>query len=139
LFEPLRTTESPLKPPPRRTWEDMLARVDEETREVTKTLMDRVLKLGTDIIHSPTGDAYTCFKGKRASESRFLGLFLTQKTLKVRIRTDPATFKDPKKWTGDRVYHWFFPKANEKEFKILAEHQIDYAMELIEQSYALAK
>jgi predicted transport protein len=60
--------------------------------------------------------------------------------LKIRIRTDPTSFKDPRKWTGDRIYKgWFFKQGQEREFKITEMPQIDYAMELIKQSYELAR
>jgi len=116
----------------------MLGWVDENVRDVTKGLMSRIIQLD-NVIHKPSGNMYTAFKGKESSESRFLGLMLTQKALKVRIRTDPTTFRDPKKWTGDKIYHWFFTTGQEKEFKLTAKDQIDYGMELIKQSYELAK
>jgi len=65
---------------------------------------------------------------------------LTKKALKVRIRTDPTTFKDPRGLTRDRVYKgWFFKQGQEREFKIANEEQIENAIELIKQSYVLAK
>jgi len=79
------------------------------------------------------------YKGKPSTKSVFAGFFLTKEALKVRIRTKPATFKDPRRWTGEKTYHWFFRTRQEKEFKITERDQIDYAMELIKQSYELAK
>jgi len=141
LFDPLSDTGQPPPPQPpltRRSWQEMLDWVDQNTRDVTKDVLERVLRLN-NVTHRPTGNMYTCFKGKPMSESRFLGLFLSRKSLKVRIRTDPTTFKDLKKWTGDKTYHWFFKTGEEKEFRITEKNQIDYAMELIKQSYDLAK
>ena len=64
---------------------------------------------------------------------------IAKKSLSVRIRADPATFKDPQKWTEDRIYKgWFFKQGQEREFKITSKEQISYAMELIKQSYELA-
>jgi predicted transport protein len=61
---------------------------------------------------------------------------LTKNEVKVRIRTDPTTFKDPRKWTGDRIYKgWFFKHGQEREFRIASKSQIDYSIGLIEQSY----
>ena len=139
LFEPLHAFEPPPPPPPpRRSWEEMLAWVDENVRDITTESMDRILQL-REVVHKPSGNDQAFFKGKPSTKSIFAGLMLRKEALKVRIRTDPATFRDPKKWTGEKVYHWFFRIGQEKEFKITAKDQIDYAMELIKQSYELAK
>jgi predicted transport protein len=83
---------------------------------------------------------YLCFyRGKPSTRSIFAAFLLTRKALKVRIRTDPNKFKDPEKWTGDRVYKgWFFKQGEEREFKITSEEQIPYAMELVKQSYEIS-
>lgn len=121
-----------------RYWEKKLIWVDENVSRIVAELENRILRLG-EITHKPSGPDYVFYKGKPSTKSVFVGLFLTKKVLKVRIRTDPATFKDPEKWTGDRTYHWFFTTGQEREFRITAKDQIDYAMDLIEQSYELAK
>ncbi len=56
----------------------------------------------------------------------------------VRIRADPQKFKDQKNWTKS-YKGWFFKKGQEREFSIVGEHQLFYAMELIRHSYELAK
>ena len=57
--------------------------------------------------------------------------------MKIRIRTDPNKFKDKESWT--KAYKgWFFKRGQEREFSIVGEHQLFYAMELIKQSYGLA-
>ncbi len=140
IFEPLDKSLSiqlPTPPRPHRTWEEMLKLANESVRDATSQLLKRVIQLG-NVNHKPSGNMYTCFKGRPTSDSRFLGMFLTSKALKLRIRTDPATFKDPEKWTGDKTYRWFF-KTGEKEFKLTSKEQIDYATYLIEQSYQSAK
>lgn len=59
--------------------------------------------------------------------------------MKVRIRTDPKTFRDDKKWTGDKIYRgWFFKQGQEREFKVTEKEQVDYAIELIRQSYEVS-
>jgi predicted transport protein len=64
---------------------------------------------------------------------------LRKKALKVAIRTDPKTFKDPDKWTGDKIYKpWFFKQGQERAFKITSKEQIPYALELIKQSYDIS-
>jgi len=138
LFEPLHAFKPPPPPPPpRRSWEEKLAWVDENVRDIVEKLTDRILEFG-EVVHKPSGPDYKFYKGKPSTKSIFLGLFLTKQALKVRIRTDPATFKDPKKWTGEKIYKWFFTTGQEKEFKIASKDQIDYAMELINQSYDIS-
>ncbi len=71
-------------------------------------------------------------------DSLFVVLLLKKKEIKVRIRADPQSFKDEKNWT--RSYKgWFFKRGEEREFSITSEQQFFYAMELIRQSYELAK
>lgn len=62
----------------------------------------------------------------------------TEKEIKVGIRTEPRSFKDEKNWTKSYKC-WFFKKGQEKEFPIVGEHKLLYAMELIRQSYELAE
>lgn len=121
-----------------KSWEKKLEWVQENINDVAKVLTNKILELG-GVVHKPSGPDYVFYKGKPSTKSVFAGFFLTKKALKVRIRTDPATFRDPRKWTGEKVYHWFFRTGQEKEFKITERDQIDYATELIKQSYALAK
>jgi predicted transport protein len=148
LFEPLHAFEKPKPgrqregraPTPEhyRIWEKKLAWVDENVRDIVKELTARIVRFG-EVRHKTSGPDYVFYKGAPSTKSVFAGFFISKKALKVRIRTDPATFKDPQRWTGDRTYHWFFRTGQEKEFKITSRDQIDYAMELIKQSYALAE
>jgi len=121
-----------------RTWEKKLDWVDQNVREITKALTSQILQFG-NINHRASGPDYVFFRGQPNTKTIFVGLFLTKPALKVRIRTDPATFKDPKKWTGEKNYSWFFKTGNEKEFKLTTSDQLDYAMDLIKQSYQLSK
>jgi len=121
-----------------RKWEKRLEWVHENINDVTRMLTNSILELG-GVVHKPSGPDYKFYKGKPSTKSIFAGLFLTKTALKVRIRTDPTTFSDPRRWTGEKIYHWFFTTGQEKEFKITERDQIDYAMELIKQSYELAK
>jgi predicted transport protein len=148
LFEPLRVAEKPKPggkreeraPTPEhyRIWEKKLAWIDEDVRDIVEELTNRIVRIG-EITHKTSGPDYVFYKGAPSTKSVFAGFFISKKALKVRIRTDPTTFKDPKRWTGDRTYHWFFKTGQEKEFKIISRDQIDYAMELIKYSYELAK
>jgi len=149
LFEPLFRTgkngekggaKAPRKLPPEyyKSWEAKLKWVAPNIREVASALIDRISQLG-NVGHRPSGPDYKFYRGKPSTTSIFAGLFLTQNALKVRIRTDPAkTLNDPKKWVSERTYKWFF-KSGEKEFKITNMSQLDYAIELIKQSYDLSR
>jgi len=150
LFEPLYTIEKiseeqqkekakrPL-PEHYKNWESMLAWVNDNVRDVVATLTENIIKFG-NVTHSAHGRYYCFYKGKPSTKSIFSAFLLTKEALKVRIRTDPNTFKDPQKWTGVRIYKgWFFKQGQEREFKIANKEQIDYAMELIAQSYELVK
>jgi predicted transport protein len=150
LFEPLYAAEKPLGKPTDRgegkrpvpehykTWEKKLEWVDQNVRDITKALTSQILKLD-NVIHRASGPDHVFFKGEPSTKTIFVGLFLTKPALKVRIRTDSETFKDPKRWTGEKTYSWFFKTGQEKEFKLTEKDQMSYAMELIKQSYHLAK
>lgn len=120
-------------------WEKMLAWVDENTRVITKKLMVRIAAELGEVTEAVHGRHLCYYKGKPSTKSIFAALLLTKKYVKVRIRTDPKTFKDIKKWTGEKVYKgWFFKQGQEREFKITEKDQMDYAMELIKQSYDIS-
>ena len=96
------------------------------------------MELG-DVTHKPLGRFYCFYKGKPSTKSIFAALMLRKNALKVRIRTDPSTFQDPQKWTGDKVYKgWFFKSGEEREFEISRKEQINYAIELIKHSYKIS-
>jgi len=121
-----------------RSWDKMLAWVDEETKLLTRMIMARILGL-EEVNHYPHGTYYCFYKGKPTTKSIFAALMLTKNYVKVRIRTDPDTFKDSKKWTGEKIYRgWFFKQGEERGFRITEKDQMDYAMELIKQSYEIS-
>jgi predicted transport protein len=141
ISPPIKKVEERKLPEHYESWEKMLAWVNDNTKDVVKELTKSILKLG-EVTHSPLGRYYCFYRGKRSTKSRFVCFNLTKKALKVRIRTEPRTFKDTQKWTGDKIYKgWFFHHGlgQEREFKVTNKEQIDYAMELIKQSYELAK
>jgi predicted transport protein len=150
FFEPLCETgkigeqKAGLKPAQKPTpeyyhsWEAKLKWVTPTVRELANALIDRTSQL-RDVNPKPSGPDYKFYRGKPSTTSIFAGLFLTQNVLKVRIRTDPAkTLNDPMKLVSERTYKWFFG-SGEKEFRITNMSQLDYAIDLIKQSYSLAK
>jgi predicted transport protein len=153
LFEPLYVIEKATEkggeevegkrslPKHYESWEKMLEWVDKDIRDIVNVLTVEIpSSLGKEITETIHG-RYKCFyKGKPSTKSIFAAFLLTKRALKVRIRTDPKTFTDYKNWTRGRVYSgWFFKQGQEREFKITSKEQITYAMELIKQSYELAR
>lgn len=129
------------RPDHEKTWEAKLAWVDVDTREIAEALFEKILKTFGEVSHKSSADDHCFCRGKTSSEKTcFAVLMLTKNGVKVRIRTDPTTFKDPEKWTGDRIYKgWYFKHGQEREFRIATKEQIDYAMTLIKQSYDVSK
>lgn len=122
------------------TWEKRLAWVDDNTRDIVKELTTRIQTLG-DVTTKVHGRHFSFNKGEPHSESRFAVLRLSKKHVSVRIRAEPTTFKDSKKWAGDKIYtKWFFHhgRGQEREFRIAEKEQINYATELIKHSYEIS-
>ena len=120
------------------SWDNLLSWVNDNVKELVDLLSKRITELGN--VNQAVHGRYLCFyKGKLSVKSTFAAFLLTKKALKIRIRTDPTTFKDPENWTGDKIYKaWFFKTGQEREFKIISKEQIPYAMELIKHSYELS-
>jgi hypothetical protein len=150
LFEPIRsaetiamnrveTKEGKRLPEHYENWEKMLAWVDTGTRDLVKLIDEKTKQSFRDVNGKIRGRYYCYYKGKPSGKSIFAALLLTKGFVKVRIRTNPATFKDPQKWTGDKKYNgWFFKQGVEREFRITNKEQLDYAFELITDSYSYA-
>lgn len=119
------------------SWEKKLAWVDANVGEVVQDLANRINAL-SNVVQRPSGTDYCFYKGRPGSKSVFAAFMLTQKLLKVRIRADPKTFKDPQKWVKDKVFNWFIKQGQEREFEIKGKEQVSYAMELIQQSYKIS-
>lgn len=141
LFEPVQVSPSPPPPPPRATWDEKLKLTSESVQELVKVLTNRIVGELGDVIHKPIGDDYQFFREEKTSRSRLADLMLRKKWVSVRIRADPKTFKDERDWTEGKVYKgWFFTHGvgQEREFRIDSKEQLDYAMELIRQSYNIS-
>jgi predicted transport protein len=121
-----------------KTWDDMLAWVNNNVKELVNILSERIDEFGN--VKQEISGKYLCFdRYNQRGRSRFAVFMLTKNTLKVRIKTDANTFKDPRNWTGDKIYkNFFFRKGQEREFKITNKDQISYAIELIKQSYEIS-
>ncbi|MEM4713389.1 MAG: hypothetical protein QXQ61_02440 [Candidatus Bathyarchaeia archaeon] len=120
------------------SWDSLLSWVDDNVKELVDILSKQITELGN--VNKAVHGRYLCFyKGKASVKSTFAAFLLTKKALKIRIRTNPNTFRDPQKWTGDKIYKgWFFKTGQEREFKITSKEHIPYAMELIRHSYEIS-
>jgi len=122
------------------SWEKMVAWVDENTRNITEWLANEIKNRFENSVEETRGRYLCFFKGNPSTKSIFAAFILTKKHLNVRIRTDPTTFVDPKSRVKEKIYSgWFFKTGQEREFKITSKEQIPYALELVKQSYELAK
>jgi predicted transport protein len=121
-------------------WQSLYAWVEDNVKDITKALESSIISINPSEVSKGVHGRYLCFyRGKPGTKSIFAAFLLTKKALKVRIRTDPHTFKDPQMLTGDKVYKgWFFKQGQEREFKIRSREQIPYATELIKQSYEIS-
>lgn len=150
LFETLSPMEKSAKtqkkeekkqlfPEHRQSWAKLLLWVDEGTRDLVKELTAQISSLG-EVTHKPVGNDYCFYRGsKPSSKTVFAALLLRKSSVRVRIRTDPKTFKDSKKWVTDKVYRgWFFKTGQERTFDMKEKEQIPYAMELLKQSYDIS-
>lgn len=107
--------------------------------EIVAAVTEETTSLGK-VNHLARGRYYCFYKGNPTTKSIFAALLLAKSFLKVRIRADPNTFRDPKGTVRAKVYKgWFYKQNQEREFKITDKDQIEYAMQLIKQSYDLAR
>jgi len=122
-----------------KSWEAALSWTSDHVREIVEILTRKIVELG-NVTHKPRGRYYCFYKGKPSTKSIFAAFMLRKNYLKIRIRTDPNTLQDPKKWIGDKVYRWFFTsgEGEEREFGISKKEHIDYAIKLIRHSYEIS-
>ncbi|MCX7999053.1 MAG: hypothetical protein N3A69_08910 [Leptospiraceae bacterium] len=147
LFEPLKVEAEKVerkvefeKPEHYKSWEARLNWVEEGTRNLIKELILAIEEKFPEAQHMPRYRWYYFYKGSsRTLNSLFAVLMLTKKSIKVRIKADPNTFKDERNWTKV-MKGWFFPrKMQEREFAINDRQQISYALELVRQSYDISQ
>jgi len=123
-----------------KSWEARLKWTTPENRELLRKLLERVKSEFPEISQKPRYKWYYIYKGKgKGLKSLFVVLMIQKKKVSIRIKADPAKFKDvqglTKKYKG-----WFFArKYEEREFSISTSEQIDYAIDLIKQSYSISQ
>ena len=123
-----------------KSWEARLRWVTPENRELAQKLIKRVETEFPSTSHGPRYRWYYFHKSRvRGLESLFAVLMINKRVVSVRIKADPAKFKDAQKWTK-KYKGWFFGrKHEEREFSVSTTEQMDYAMELIRQSYDISR
>ncbi len=123
------------------SWEKKIEDNDSQVRLLVKELMLSIVKEFSDLTTELSGDDFQLFKGQIGPGNRFAVLMLRKDGITIRLRANPRTLIDPQKWITEKTYKWYFNDGNgeEKEIKITQEGQIDYAVELLKQSYALTK
>ena len=95
----------------------------------------------SDLTTEPSADDFQLYRGPSGLGNRFAVLMLRKDGITIRLRANPRTLIDPQKWITEKTYKWYFNDGNgeEKEIKITQKEQIGYTVELLKQSYALAK
>ena len=123
------------------SWEKKLEDNDSQVKLLVKELMLSLVKEFSDLTTELSGDDFQLFSGQIGLGNRFAVLMLRKDGITIRLRANPRTLIDPQKWITEKTYKWYFNDGNgeEKEIKITQEGQIDYAVELLKQSYALTK
>ena len=105
---------------------------------MVKDLMLFMANAFSNLTAEPNVDDFQLFRGQTGLGNRFAVLMLRKDGITIRLRADPRTLIDPQKWITEKTYKWY-GNGEEKEIKITQEGQIDYAVELLKQSYALTK
>jgi predicted transport protein len=123
------------------SWEKKLEDSNDHVKLLVKDLILSITNEFSDLTTKPSGDDFQLCRGQTGLRNRFAVLMLRKDGITIRLRANPRTLVDPQKWITEKTYKWYFRDGNgeEKEIKITQEEQINYAVELIKQSYGLAK
>ncbi|MCK4436279.1 hypothetical protein KAU87_05645, partial [Candidatus Bathyarchaeota archaeon] len=137
LFEPLCKTMVSEEPKPQTLpKKEFIEQVDVSIRDVARALIERISQLGNVVFRGTT--SYSAYIGKRRVVYGFAGIAPRKSTLKIYVRTNSPTFSDPKEWMDTKKAKWF-TEYEEGAFSITTKDQIDYAMELVKQSYQIVQ
>ena len=123
------------------SWEKNLEDNNDHVKLLVKDLMLSIANEFSDLTTEPSGDDFQLFRGQTGLRNRFAVLMLRKDGITIRLRANPKTLIDPQKWITEKTYKWYFNDGNgeEKEIKITEKEQIGYSVELLKQSYGLAK
>ena len=139
-------TDTPLKtrkkkrPKHRKDWKARLEWVDASTRTLVYQLIERVEDELPQVFHVPKHKWYYFYKGESEKpESLFAVLTITKRKVHVRVGVDPGEFIDKKNLTKPYKKWFFKTKVEERDFTVDRPEQLDYALELLQQSYSLVR
>ncbi|MFX0198236.1 MAG: hypothetical protein ACFFCW_19125, partial [Candidatus Hodarchaeota archaeon] len=122
----------------RKDWKGRLKWVDASTRTLVYQLIERVEDELPGVSHIPKHRWYYFYKGEsERPESLFAVLTITKRNVHVRVGIDSSKIIDKKNLTKP-YKNWFFKtKVEERDFTVNRPEQLDYALELLQQSYSL--
>lgn len=116
----------------------MLANVDNPIRKSTLAIINKLKGLGSVVFKGKT--ACSAYIKQQRVKYGFVGLAPSKSELRVIIRSDPS-ISDPKCWVSSELVNWFSSSEikQEREFRITDESQVEYAFELVKQSYEIIR
>lgn len=109
-----------------------------ELSKSTLTMINKLKSLGSVVFKGKT--ACSAYIKQQRVKYGFVGLAPSKSELRLIIRSDPS-ISDPKGWISSKLVNWFNPREikQEREFRITDESQVDYAFELVKQSYGIIR
>jgi hypothetical protein len=121
-------------------WDSMLQGISIELKDTVRTLSSHVAELD-GVTHAIQGKSICFYHGRVDARTLFAVFLLTENSLRVRITTDPSVdFQDPQRWTGEiqawkTIFIRLLRVRPTRVFTVTSKEQIEYAMDLITQSY----
>ena len=114
------------------TLDHHLAMASEETQALFASLKERILAIDTEIIEDPK-KMYVAYKTTR----NFVDVVFKKSKLKLYINMKTGTLEDPRGLARDvespvHIGHW---GNGDYEIEVTAGTDLDYVMDLIQQSY----
>ncbi len=123
------------------SWKKKLEDNNDPIKLLVKDLLFSLTHEFSDLATGSIGDDLAICRGPRGLRNRFAVLMLRKDGVTIRLRANTKSLNDPQKWIAEKTYKWYFNDGvgEEKEIKITGKEQVAYAVELLKQSYALAK
>jgi len=121
----------------RKDWKARLEWVNPDTRTLVSQLIKRVENELPEVFHVPKHRWYYFYKGKsQRLESLFAVLTITKDKVHIRVGVDPSRFIDRNNITKPYKKWFFRNRPQERDFSIDRSEQLDYALELLQQTYS---
>jgi len=136
---PLKTRKKK-RPKYRKDWKARLEWVDASARTLVSQLIERVEDKLPQVFHVPKHRWYYFYKGESGKpESLFAVLTITKRKVHVRVGVNASKFIDKSNLTKPYKKWFFKTKVEERDFTVSRPEQLDYALELLQQSYSLVR